>query len=220
MSIVRGNLKTGFCHPPSRRQPPAVLTSAEQERRLIQAIAVNHGEKKAFCQPPLKCQPVDDLRERFAPDWVIRQRVFRSPGFSHQLREKRAFEISDCHGQPSNTAAPSGVAQISSVPLGNLISRESPHTSSKRVLYAADCSRNAMQAVSGKPISPGSTGGCCACSASGLCSKYPVARASQKKASFTLLWHEGCSNEIGTRWQESSIVGLSCTISVALEMAG
>src|SRR3984893_9576894 len=37
-----------------------------------------------------------------------------------------------------------------------------------------------MQAVSGKPISPVSTGGCCACSASGLCSLYPVARESQK----------------------------------------
>ena len=31
-----------------------------------------------------------------------------------------------------------------------------------------------MQAVSGFPISSGSTGGCCACSASALCSLYPV----------------------------------------------
>src|ERR1700731_1208193 len=37
-----------------------------------------------------------------------------------------------------------------------------------------------MQAVSGKPISPVSTGGCCACSESALCSLNPVARASQK----------------------------------------
>src|ERR1700756_3529859 len=37
-----------------------------------------------------------------------------------------------------------------------------------------------MQAVSGLAISSGSTGGNCACSASGFLSKYPVARESQK----------------------------------------
>jgi hypothetical protein len=50
-------------------------------------------------QPPLGCQPVDRMRDWFAPDCILRQRVFRPPGFSHQLREKRAFEISDCHRQ-------------------------------------------------------------------------------------------------------------------------
>src|SRR5258708_33466709 len=34
--------------------------------------------------------------------------------------------------------------------------------------------------ASGRAISRGSTGGCCDCSASGFCTKYPVARESQK----------------------------------------
>src|SRR5260370_5897434 len=37
-----------------------------------------------------------------------------------------------------------------------------------------------MQAVSGKPISWVSTGGPCACSASGFLNRYPVARESKK----------------------------------------
>src|SRR6185437_6254997 len=81
---------------------------------------------------------------------------------------------------PLNTAAPSGVLQIVSVSAGHLISNDpSPQTSSKRGLYSAWESRYAMQAVSGKPCSS-STGGCCACSASGLLNLYPVERESQK----------------------------------------
>src|ERR1700730_1559880 len=82
---------------------------------------------------------------------------------------------------PRNTAAPPGVPQIFSVSWGNLISSEPlPHTCSKSGRYNACESRNAMHAMSGKPISWVSTGGCCACSASALCSKYPVERESQK----------------------------------------
>src|SRR5260370_40339607 len=78
-------------------------------------------------------------------------------------------------------AAPPGVAQIDAVLGGKVIANEpAPHTSSNRGLYAAVESRNVMQAVSGKPISRGSTGGCCAWSATGFLSKYPVARESQK----------------------------------------
>src|SRR5712691_10198033 len=80
-----------------------------------------------------------------------------------------------------NTLAPPGVSQMSSVLGGNLMSKEpTPQTVSKRGLYAAVVSRNAMQAVSGNACSCVSTGGCCACTASGLPSKYPVARESQK----------------------------------------
>src|SRR6266404_2492721 len=80
-----------------------------------------------------------------------------------------------------NLAAPPGVQQISSVSGGKRMSNEPlPQISSKNGRYTAWESRNAMQAVSGRPISRGSTGGCWACSESALCSKYPVARASQK----------------------------------------
>src|SRR6266481_8659332 len=81
---------------------------------------------------------------------------------------------------PWNLDAPPGVAQIVSVLAGHRISNEVPHTSSNSARYDALVSRHAMQAVSGKPISWVSTGGPCACSASGLCSLYPVARPSQK----------------------------------------
>src|SRR5919109_2636771 len=82
---------------------------------------------------------------------------------------------------PPNCAAPPGVAQIFSVSCGHLISSEPlPHTSSNRGRYFAWDSRNAIQAVSGRACSWVSTGGCCACSASALCSKNPVERASQK----------------------------------------
>src|ERR1700755_1926122 len=62
------------------------------------------------------------------------------------------------------------------------MSKSEPQTCSKSDLYCACDIRHAMQAVSGKPISWVSTGGCCACSASGLCNLYPVARASQNSA--------------------------------------
>src|SRR5271166_1066331 len=81
---------------------------------------------------------------------------------------------------PPNLAAPFGVAQIWAVLAGKRMSKSTPHTSSNSCRYGAESSRNAMQAVSGKPISIGSTGGPCACSASGACSLYPVARPSQK----------------------------------------
>src|SRR6202165_56067 len=82
---------------------------------------------------------------------------------------------------PPNTAAPPGVSQMRSVSGGNLISNEPlPHTCSKSGLYSAFASRNATHAVSGKPISWVSTGGCCACWASGFLNKYPVERESQK----------------------------------------
>src|ERR1700722_2408889 len=81
---------------------------------------------------------------------------------------------------PCNTAAPVGVSQIFSELPGHLMSNESPHTLSKSGRYTAWVSRNAMQAVSEKPISPGQTGGPCACSESARCNLYPVARASQK----------------------------------------
>src|SRR6266849_9618104 len=90
-----------------------------------------------------------------------------------------------------NTLAPPGVSQISSVLGGNLMFNSSPQNSSKKDLYTAVSSRNAMQAVSGNACSCVSTGGCCACSASGLPSTYPVARESQKfppkKAAWVLL---------------------------------
>src|SRR5882762_7010706 len=70
---------------------------------------------------------------------------------------------------------------MSSASPGNRIFNEPfPHTCSKRGLYTARESLNAMQAVSGLPISWVSTGGCCACSASAFLSRYPVARESQK----------------------------------------
>src|SRR6059058_4795825 len=76
---------------------------------------------------------------------------------------------------------PPDLSQMRSVSGGNLISKEPlPHSSSKRDLYSACESRNATHAVSGKPISCVSTGGCCACSASEFLSKYPVERESQK----------------------------------------
>ena len=82
---------------------------------------------------------------------------------------------------------------------GNLMSNELPHTASNSGLYSAVDSRNAMQAVSGKPISRVSTGGCCACSASALCSLYPVARESQKfppkNGPCWLYWSTGKSGE-------------------------
>src|ERR1700737_330061 len=76
--------------------------------------------------------------------------------------------------------APWGVEQICSVLEGQLMSKSAPHTNSKSGRYDASDNRHAMQAVSGKFISPGSTGGPCACSASGVCSFIPVARPSQK----------------------------------------
>src|SRR6266481_7636687 len=79
-----------------------------------------------------------------------------------------------------NLLAPPGMAQISAVLAGKRMSKSTPHTSSKSCRYGAESSRNAMQAVSAKPISSGSTGGPCACSASGACSFIPVARPSQK----------------------------------------
>src|SRR3982074_542485 len=80
-----------------------------------------------------------------------------------------------------NGGVPPGVAQVPSVPRGHLISNDpAPQPPSKSGRYTAWDRRNAMHAVSGKPISWVSTGGCCACSASGLCSKKPVERASQK----------------------------------------
>src|ERR1700759_4858986 len=91
-----------------------------------------------------------------------------------------------------NVAAPPGVAQIVAVSEGQGMSNESPHTVSNSGRYSAVESRKATQAVSGKPISCVSTGGCCACSASGLCSLYPVERPSQKfppkKAAWVVLY--------------------------------
>src|SRR6516165_3181595 len=81
---------------------------------------------------------------------------------------------------PPNLLSPLGMAQISAVLAGKRMSKSAPHTSSKSCRYGAESSRNAMQAVSAKPISSGSTGGPCACSASGACSFIPVARPSQK----------------------------------------
>src|SRR6266403_2245430 len=80
-----------------------------------------------------------------------------------------------------NLAAPPGVQQICSVSWGKSMSNEpGPQMSSKSFRYSDWASLNAMQAVSGLAISRGSTGGCWACSASALCSKYPVERPSQK----------------------------------------
>src|SRR5260370_42557005 len=92
-----------------------------------------------------------------------------------------------------------------SVSCGNLISNEPlPHTSSKRGLYKACESRNATQAVSGKPISRVSTGGLWACSASGILSLYPVARESKKfppknRPCTWLYWSTGKNGEHGCR---------------------
>ena len=60
------------------------------------------------------------------------------------------------------------------------MNESAPRTSSNSGRYTARDSLKALQAVSGLPISSGSTGGCSACSASGLYSRYPVARSSQK----------------------------------------
>src|ERR1700733_6773787 len=79
------------------------------------------------------------------------------------------------------TAAPPGGAQVCAVSGGKLILSESaPQTVSNRGRYLARESLYTMQAVSGFPISWVSTGGPCDCSASGLLSRYPVARESQK----------------------------------------
>src|SRR5258708_4584888 len=82
---------------------------------------------------------------------------------------------------PPKIEAPPGVEQICPVSGGKLIlSEPAPQTVSNRGLYTACESRKAMQAVSASACSCVSTGGCCACSASGLPSRYPVARESQK----------------------------------------
>src|ERR1700745_1456251 len=74
-----------------------------------------------------------------------------------------------------------GRAQIFAVLEGQLIWNETaPHICSKSGRYGASESLYTMQAVSELPISRGSTGGNCDCSASVLLSKYPVARESQK----------------------------------------
>src|SRR6266481_694292 len=57
-----------------------------------------------------------------------------------------------------------------------------------------------MQAVSGNACSCVSTGGCCACSASAFCNKYPVARESQKfppknRPTVALYWRTGYQGE-------------------------
>src|SRR5260370_10289214 len=57
-----------------------------------------------------------------------------------------------------------------------------------------------MHAVSGRAWSWVSTGGCCACSASGFCNKYPVARESQKfppknRPAIALYWRTGYQGE-------------------------
>src|SRR6266851_4654271 len=96
-----------------------------------------------------------------------------------------------------NTFAPPGDAQILRVPGDHWMSNDpGPHTCSKSGRYAASDSRNAMHAVSGNPISITSTGGNCACSASGLCNRYPVERPSQKlppknEACAWLYWSSG-----------------------------
>src|SRR5260370_5770171 len=106
---------------------------------------------------------------------------------------------------PPNTAAPPGVSQISAVSGGKSILNEPlPHTASKRGLYTACESRKATQAVSGRPISCVSTGGPCACSASGILSLYPVARESQKfppknRPCTWLYWSTGKNGEYGCR---------------------
>src|ERR1700745_3141223 len=76
--------------------------------------------------------------------------------------------------------APLGVAQTCATLPGQAMSKSAPQTSSNSGRYGAWDILYAMQAMSGLPISPGSTGGPCACSASGLCSNIPVARPSQK----------------------------------------
>src|ERR1700687_2217751 len=80
-----------------------------------------------------------------------------------------------------NIFAPPGVAQIASDSNGKLILNEpAPQTRSNSGRYTDWDNRNAIHAASGNACSWVSTGGCCACSASALCSKYPVERASQK----------------------------------------
>src|SRR2546422_6103991 len=119
---------------------------------------------------------------------------------SFALRRSSGFRSTGVVSVP-NTAAPPGVAQIFLVLGGNLISKESsPYSCSKRGLYAACESLNAMHAVSGLPISWVSTGGCCACSASGFLSRYPVARESQKfppkkRPCSSLNWSTGKNGE-------------------------
>src|ERR1700758_783545 len=85
-----------------------------------------------------------------------------------------------------------------------MLSESLPHSNSKRGLYTACESRNATQAVSGKPISWVSTGGPCACSASGFRSLYPVARESQKfppknRPCAWLYWSTGKNGAYGCR---------------------
>src|ERR1700730_15398659 len=98
---------------------------------------------------------------------------------------------------PPNIFAPPEDAQILPVSGGHWISNDpGPHTCSKSGRYFASDSRSAMHAVSGNPISSKSTGGNRACSASGLCSRYPVGRASQKlppknEACAWLYWSSG-----------------------------
>src|SRR5438874_1226326 len=107
-----------------------------------------------------------------------------------------------------NIDAPPGVAQIDSVSDGHaMLEGSSPQTALNSGRYSAWEIRYAIQAVSDKPISCVSTGGCCACSASALCSLYPVERASQK---FPLRRQLGlcCSGEQGN-WVSTCIVALS-----------
>src|ERR1700678_1049783 len=101
---------------------------------------------------------------------------------------------------PPNTFAPPGDAQILSVSGGHWISNDpEPHTRSKSSRYADSDSRNAMHAVSGNPCSSKSTGGDCACSASALCIRYPVERASQKlpPKNEACAWLYWCSGNLG-----------------------
>src|SRR5882757_9744567 len=82
---------------------------------------------------------------------------------------------------PPSDVAQLGVAQISAIFPGQaMLNEPAPHINSKRGLYGASESLYVMQAVSGLPISAGSTGGNCDCSPSALLSLYPVARESQK----------------------------------------
>src|SRR6266436_3559510 len=120
---------------------------------------------------------------RFAPEQVVAGLLVRCQRVL-ALQEGVEFrrERADLHGLLVGVKGlPPVVSQISSVSPGNLMFNEPfPHTSSKRGRYTACESLNAMQAVSGLPISWVSTGGCCACSASAFLSRYPVARESQK----------------------------------------
>src|ERR1700739_1351255 len=97
---------------------------------------------------------------------------------------------------PPNIEAPIGVAQMDAVFGGKRDGNESlPHTSSKSGRYTARESLYAMQAISGLPISAGSSGGPCACSPAGSLNLYPVARESQKfppkKAPWVALYCSG-----------------------------